>query len=107
MLTARERLLADLKLGAKEFSTGELLEWKIRVMENPYRGGEDMLGFSNDVVKMLDEEIASREIEVESVETDREKLIRLFGKENPTWNELVDAGYTFASGKKIVKEGGL
>jgi hypothetical protein len=37
-------------------------------------------------------------------ETDREKCIRLFGKENPTWNDLVDAGYHFVSGRKIVKK---
>jgi hypothetical protein len=45
----------------------------------------------------------TEQLELASGETDREKCIRLFGKENPTWNDLVDAGYHFVSGKKIVK----
>jgi hypothetical protein len=47
--------------------------------------------------------VDGRHLPVAPGETDKEKCIRLFGKENPSWNDLAAAGYTFASGRKIEK----
>lgn len=104
----KDKLISDLKKGMKEYTNSELLGWREHVINNPYKGGSNFEGISDDIIKLIEEEMIRRGIEMIGVskptnreETDKEKCIRLFGKENPTWNDLVDAGYSFASGDVI------
>jgi hypothetical protein len=56
----KDRLIADLKKGMVEFTDGELVAWRIHVINNPYKGGVNMEGISEDVVKLIEEEIERR-----------------------------------------------
>jgi hypothetical protein len=56
----KDKLLSELKKGVKNCSDGELLAWRLHVVQNPYKGGENYEGFSDDVIKLIDEETTRR-----------------------------------------------
>jgi hypothetical protein len=61
----RGKLLDDIKASFVEYTTSQLLAWVKHVRENPYRGGKSNVysNISDDIIKLLDEEITHRGVE--------------------------------------------